>query len=58
MLMFCESLNLSCICVSSVSPLWSVPVCELCRASVGASLRGHLVELQLAPPLFHQNGAV
>lgn len=41
-----------------VSPVWSVPVCGLCHASVGASIRGNLVGLQPAPSLCHQKGAV
>lgn len=52
------NLNLSCIPVSPVSPVWPVPVCGLHRAFVGASLRRNLMGLQPAPPLCHQKGAV
>ena len=52
------NLNFSRVPVSPVSPVWSITVCGLRRASDGASVRGTLMGLQPAPPLCHQKGAV
>lgn len=52
------NLNYSRVPVSPVSPVRSVTVCGLRRASDGASVRGNLMGLQPAPPLCHQKGAV